>query len=142
MEILAGKKRKKKKVSTMQMTLKLLRKEGGIPAIVEKVIPFKFIKQDAFGFVDVVSLHPSQGEILFVQCTTMANMSSHREKTFTNPNFKAMLEAGGVFEFHAWRKIKSKKLDGKLSKVGKWECSRERFDYTYLKDEKKEQARL
>ena len=116
-----------KGISPTQRSLKLLRDEERYPTIVEKYNHFIKIRQDAWGFVDLIALSPKQGEILFVQTTTMANLPARREKSFANPNLKAMLEAGGVFELHGWRKLKVKGEDGKKGKGMRWECKRERY---------------
>lgn len=115
------------KVSPTQRSLRLLRQEGGCPAIVEKFNSFIKIRQDAWGFVDIISLNPSKGEITFVQVTTMAHLPEHREKCFANPNLKNLLDAGGVFELHGWRKLKEKILNGKKGRREVWKCEIERY---------------
>ena len=119
------------KVSPAQRTLRLLKKEGGYPEVVEKFIkpPFKRFgfRRDLWNFVDILSSNPLKGEILFVQVCNMASLPAHRVKCFTNENLKHLLDAGGIFELHGWRKLKMKNTDGKKGKCEKWECYRERY---------------
>ena len=51
-----------------QRTLAYLREEGYLCAIVEKWNPHVKIRQDLFGFIDILAI--KKGETLAVQCTS------------------------------------------------------------------------
>jgi hypothetical protein len=77
--------------------------------IPDKTVPggWRIFKQDLFGFVDIVAVHPLARGVLFVQVT--ANLGSHKtdrlkkieEAEATIP----ILKAGNTIEFQAWRKL-------------------------------------
>ncbi len=72
------------------------------------------IRQDLFGFIDVIAIDPSRGSrtgaILAVQACPGPRLSDHLAKiTTTQPardNALAWLRAGGRIEVWAWRKTK------------------------------------
>ena len=71
----------KKKKSPMQLSLQLLRREGYRCAIVEKWNPFAKIRQDLFGFGDILALtRNKRREAIIIQTTTMANINSRVNK--------------------------------------------------------------
>ena len=71
----------KKKKSPMQLSLQLLRREGHRCAIVEKWNPFAKIRQDLFGFGDILALtRNKRREAIIIQTTTMANINSRVNK--------------------------------------------------------------
>ena len=51
-------------------TLALLRREGYIAAVVEKWLPRVNLRQDVWGFGDVLAAHPVGRVVLIVQATT------------------------------------------------------------------------
>lgn len=121
-----------KGISCVQRTMELLRSEGGYPDIVERFIKppkarFGF-RKDWHNLVDIISLSPSKGEVLFVQVTSMGGVPEHRRKCFSNPILPLLIESGAVFEIHGWRKLAKKDENGKKTKIRIWECFRERYD--------------
>ena len=100
--------------SPTQRSLAFLRAEGYTVAIVEHWNAFAKIRQDLFGFVDLLALRP--GETLAVQTTSGDNVSKRIAKIAEHELLPRVLEAGWIVEVHGWRKIK-----------GKWEVRRERM---------------
>ena len=98
-------KEKTKKISPMQRSLKLLRESGWICAIVEKYNPFAKVRQDLFGFGDILALR--QGEMLAVQTTTKENVLARKKKIKENPNCELLKSAGCNGHIHGWSKSKS-----------------------------------
>lgn len=95
-------KRKKPSVSPTQRTLKKL-KDDGVPAYVtERWNPFARIRQDLFGFIDVVALH--DGYILGIQCTSDSSVSARVKKIRESKYFEPWLRAGGRVEVWGWGK--------------------------------------
>lgn len=52
-----------------QRTLAELKKRGYVVAIVERWNSFAHIRQDLFGFIDILAFHPEKNEILGIQAT-------------------------------------------------------------------------
>ena len=112
-------------ISPTARTLAYLRKQGYLAAVVEKWVPGANIRQDLFGFADILAVYPgkvwqpSSGsgsstvvkskEFLLVQTTTAGNFSSRMKKAKGRPELGIWLQAGGKFEVHGW----SKGPDGK-----------------------------
>ena len=64
--------------SPTQLSLKKLRQEGYTVAIVEHWNAFARIRQDLFGFIDLLALKDK--EVLAVQTTSASNMSARAKK--------------------------------------------------------------
>ena len=96
-------------ISPTDRTLAYLRKQGYLAAVVEKWVPGANIRQDLFGFADVLAVHQVAKEFLLVQTTTAGNFSSRMKKAKGRPELGIWLQAGGKFEVHGW----SKGPDGK-----------------------------
>lgn len=95
-----------------QLTLRYLRAEGWpLVEVVEHWNPHARIRQDLFGFVDVLAVGP-QG-VLAVQCTSAGNTSSRIRKIAEHDNVAAVREAGIAIHVHGWRK-----------RAGRWELHR------------------
>ncbi len=75
-------------------------------AITEKWNPFAKIRQDLFGFADLLAIKP--GEILAVQTTTAGHFADHRRKIITEPRHQSWLQAGGKIQLHGWNKTQVK----------------------------------
>ena len=74
-------------------------------AVVEKWNPHAKIRQDLFGFVDLLAIRP--GETLAVQTTSLSNMSQRVTKISESETAPKVREAGWKIEVHGWRKLKS-----------------------------------
>jgi hypothetical protein len=82
-------KRKPRKVKgpTPSVALKKeLVSKGYIVDTVEKWNPFAGIRQDLFGFIDLVSVHPENNIIQFIQITSKSNISARVNKIKSHSN--------------------------------------------------------
>lgn len=91
-------------VSPTQRSLKWLDDRGWLTAIVEKWNAFAKVKQDLFGFIDLLAVKTPDG-ILGVQTTSGSNVAARIEKILASRNLVPWLGAGGRVEVHGWRKI-------------------------------------
>lgn len=64
--------------SPTQLTLKRLRADGWMAAVVERWNQWSKIRQDLWGFVDIVAIRGDDS--LFIQCTTNDNVSKRIAK--------------------------------------------------------------
>ena len=101
------KRRKTKKVSPTQRSLKLLRGLGYTPWIVEHYNAYDKRRHDLYNFIDIVALHPKKQGILAVQTTTGSGLSSRIKKAEDLDNYHLWLACGNDVEFHGWRELKS-----------------------------------
>ena len=85
-----------------QRSLKHLRDAGYNAAITEHWNPFARIRQDLFGFVDILAL--KDNETLAVQTTSYSNISARVKKIAEHENVRSVREAGWRIEVHGWRK--------------------------------------
>ena len=92
------------KTSPTQRSLKHLRDQGYSVQVVEKWNPFAHIRQDLFGWIDLVAVHPTLG-ILGVQTTTKENLNARLEKAKGNAALLSWLLSGGKLHAHGWRKF-------------------------------------
>ena len=92
-------------ISPTQRTLRALEQRGCISGIVERFNQFggKFgIRQDLFGFIDIISLYPDR--IVGVQSCGQA-FSEHMKKILANEIAPEWIKVAGL-ELWGWRKIK------------------------------------
>ena len=82
-------------------SLALLREEGYTVAIVEKWNPHVRIRQDLFGFIDLLAIR--KGETLAVQ-TTSTGVSSRIKKIMESDYLPKVRDAGWRIVVHGWRK--------------------------------------
>jgi len=95
--------------SPTQLSLKKLREEGYLVAITERWNAFAKIRQDMFGFIDLLAI--KDGEILAVQTTTASNMSARASKIADSEHVGMVRKSGMKIHIHGWIK------NGR-----KWEC--------------------
>lgn len=94
-------------MSPTQRTLKHYKSLGFPCAITEKWNPFARIRQDLFGFIDLVVL---AGDNLYaIQTTSASNKAARLNKICALPNAKKWLEAGGKIKLITWGKHKKKR---------------------------------
>lgn len=67
-------------MSATARTLELLRKDGYHVWIVEKTIPGRGIKLDAFGFMDILAYRPNDAVVVAVQSTVGSHHAAHLRK--------------------------------------------------------------
>lgn len=88
--------------SPTKLTLDRLRKQGWTPATVEKWNHVTKIRQDLFGFIDVLAV---KGRMtLAIQATSSSNHAARRTKIKANTKFESIAKAWTV-EVWSWRKI-------------------------------------
>lgn len=107
----------KSKLSPTARTIRSLRAEGTICAVVEKWNQFAGphgVRQDLFGFLDVIALVPDRG-IVGVQCCARSGHAAHRTKILENEVAPEWLACGGEIEIWSWAKQKVKR-GGKLER--------------------------
>lgn len=121
-----------KRTSPTQRTLAYLRKKGWTCAVAEKFNPHvgpHGIRQDAFGFLDIIcvrSLHPG---VLGVQATSGANVAARVAKISEIDAARVWLEASNKIVVVGWRRLVQRKKDGSKSAVKRW---RPRVETVYL----------
>ena len=96
-----------------QLTLRYLRDVEHWPlvAVVEHWNPHARIRQDLFGFIDVLAVGPHG--VLAVQTTSAANVAPRIRKIAEHPNVGHVRDAGIAIHVHGWRK-----------RAGRWELHR------------------
>ena len=99
-------------------SLAFCRSQGLTACVVEKWNPHARIRQDAFGFIDILVL---DGSIIGVQATSDTNHAARRTKIAGLPAATAWREAGGIVEVWSWRKA------GARGKRKTWQLRRERL---------------
>lgn len=93
-----------KKISPTQRSLKFLREAGYTVAIVEHWNPHARIRQDLFGIIDIVAIHPKIFGVLGVQTTSLANISARVKKAQLNEKLLIWYKSGNSFQVHGWGK--------------------------------------
>lgn len=79
-------------MSPTQRTLQFLRDAGYTVAIVEKWNPHARIRQDLYGFADLLAMRGK--ELLAVQATSTGNVSARVKKIMDEPRALAWVEPG------------------------------------------------
>lgn len=100
-----------------QRSLKLLRERGYHASVVEKWNMHAKIRQDLWGFVDILAIR--DGEILGVQTTSGAHVAERIKKIAASPLIATVLSAGVKVVVHGWDK------KGPRGKMKRWECREE-----------------
>jgi hypothetical protein len=102
--VAAPKKRKKSSTSPTQRTLAEMRKRGFLCAVVEKWNPHARIRQDLFGFIDILCV--GNREIVGVQACNGNNgdVAERIRKIADHDNVGAVREAGIRILVHGWAK--------------------------------------
>jgi hypothetical protein len=89
------------KESPTTRTLALLREQGYTVAVVEKWNPHARIRQDLFGFIDILAI--KRGETLAVQATA-AGVSARLKKITESELLPKVREAGWTIQIWGWTK--------------------------------------
>lgn len=96
-------------------SLKELRDDGWMAAVVERWNKFAKVRQDLFGFIDILAVKGDK--TLAVQATSGTNVSARIKKICENQGASFWLESPNRFiEVHGWRKV------GPRGKRKLWEC--------------------
>jgi hypothetical protein len=88
--------------SPTQRSKKLMEGEGYTVAIVEHWNSFAKIRQDLFGFIDLLCV---KDKVVGVQTTSVSNMAARRKKIKEHVNYLAVEGAGIAIELHGWHKV-------------------------------------
>ena len=97
----AIKKKRTKPTSPTQRSLKHLRDAGYTCQVVERWNHFAKVRQDLFGFIDLVAIQ--EGRIVAVQATA-SGVAARLAKIRDEPRSREWLRAGGLIEVHGWAK--------------------------------------
>ena len=101
--------------SPTQRSLKLLRERGYMAAVTEHWNPHARLRQDLFGFIDIVAVSRLYG-IIAVQTTSGDNMAARIAKIKESAHAKVWLDSRGGITVHGWRKV------GARGARKLWEC--------------------
>lgn len=88
-------------MSPTQRSLEYLREQGYLVSIVERWNPFAKIRQDLWGWCDLLAIR--REEVLAVQVTASA-VSDRIKKIEASETVAKVREAGIRIEVHGWRK--------------------------------------
>ena len=91
-----------------QLTLRKLRADGYTAEVVEHWNSHARIRNDLFGFVDVLALRGD--ETLAIQATSAGNVSARVRKIADSPHIGAVREAGWTVRVWGWAKPKHRWL--------------------------------
>ena len=104
-----------KKKSPTQRSLEKLRKEGWTCAITERWNAYAKLRQDLFGFIDVLAFRGN--EVLAVQTTSGSNVSARLDKIHGLQSASLWLESPNrKIVIHGWAKR------GGRGEVKHWDC--------------------
>lgn len=92
------KKRKKSSVSPTQKAIQVCKDNGWTYQVVERWNAFAKVRQDLFGFIDILVIRP--GRIMGIQATSCSNHSARVKKINEEPKAVEWIRAGG--EIHVW----------------------------------------
>lgn len=89
-------------ISPTAKTLERLRNEGWTAQVTERFNVYAKVRQDLFGFCDVLAIHPQWGT-LAIQATSATNFSGRRKKVCQEPRARLFLLAGrGHHRVEVW----------------------------------------
>lgn len=92
--------------SPTQRTLARLREEGYLPAIVEKWNHHAKVRQDLFGFIDILAIRGPQ--TLAIQACNYSDISTRKKKIEALEALEAVIGANWIVEIWGWRKVKNR----------------------------------
>lgn len=87
-----------------QRTLTLLRSAGYLVAVVERFNQFAGVRQDVYGFGDLLACRATTTEIVLVQATSTPNVNARVKKIRALPAHAEWLGAGGRILVIGWAK--------------------------------------
>jgi len=105
------------RVSPTQRAKADLKKMGAEVAIVEKWNPHAKIRQDCFGFIDLIVLLGTN--MIGVQVTSGSNHAARKAKIAAEPLARAWLMTGALIELWSYSKKKPR------GERARWECRKE-----------------
>lgn len=103
-------------MSPLQRSIALMKSRGYIVAIVEHWNQWAKIRQDLFGFIDLLCIkgytaaryseNQEDAGIVGVQVTGLGGWHPHLKKIKDSPIYPIFKDAGGRVLLHGWRKLK------------------------------------
>jgi len=110
----------------MARTLAWLREHGYEAAVAEKWIPHTPIRQDLFGFIDVMAVNDQH--LLAIQVTDHTHHAEHRGKILKNKAARLLVYHMDI-ELWSWglQLTGEKRKDGKLNRAKQQTLKRESF---------------
>jgi len=93
--------------SPTRLSLKLLRKEGWHVEVVERWNPHARIRNDLFGFADLIAIRDAHPPML-VQVTTSTNFQARRRKILAEQRALIWLHSSGTILLHGWKPKKKR----------------------------------
>ena len=100
--------------SPTRKTLFILKREGHLQAVVEHFNPHARVRQDLFGFIDVLALNAAGTTA--IQACARGDMSTRRNKILKHHNLRAVINANWRVELWGWKgkecKIEVIEIDG------------------------------
>lgn len=103
--------------SPAQRSLTLLREQGYTAQITEHWNPFAHIRQDLFGFLDIICIKSGVTGVLGIQTTSTGNISARVKKILSIPEAVTWLSGGNKLIVHGWSK------KGKAGKRKLWQLT-------------------
>lgn len=91
-------------MSPTARSLARLRADGYIVCVVEKFNNFSKTRVDAFGFGDILAVHPERKGAFLIQATTGDNAAARRQKILQLPDALWWLLAKNWIILDAWAK--------------------------------------
>ena len=92
------------KTNPAARSLKYLRENGYTAQVVERFNYFAHVRQDLFGFIDIVAIKEGENGVLGIQSTSTGHKSDRKKKAETFDALKTWLNAGNRFIVHGWSK--------------------------------------
>lgn len=89
-------------------TKALLEKDGYLVGIVEKWNPYARIRQDLFGFADLIGVSPASKTVTLVQACTDTDHARRRRKVMESEAAAICAKAGVIVAVISWGKRKEK----------------------------------
>lgn len=90
-------------ITPMSLTMEKLKADGYAPFKTEHWNSFARIRQDLFGFCDVLALR--KNEVVAIQCTSWGNTSSRVKKIADHENIAVVRDAGIRVLVWGWKKV-------------------------------------
>lgn len=92
------------KTSPTSRTLSQLKDWGFTAQVVERWNPYAKIRQDLFGFADIVAVRPGISGTLYIQCCEGSSHAARREKILGVEAARTVIDAGNKVEVWSWAK--------------------------------------
>ena len=84
-----------------QRSLAHMRNHGYLCEVVERWNPYARVRQDLYGFIDILCVGD---DIVAIQTTTKGNMKARIDKIAEHENFCKVIESGMRVIVHGWHK--------------------------------------